>query len=144
MKIKFDYVTNSSSTSFTGYGIKLKFIPERLWHPIYEYYKKSDNYDGECFEEFILEGFLNETFDSFISDHGLVLRYCRETDELFLGLYARGRYNPETGKCVYDEDCSKDADTIREMFQLMFKETAAVDFREFCDRVEFIDQTWYE
>lgn len=143
MRIKFDYVTNSSSTSFTGYGIKLKVIPERLWHPVYEYYKKSDRFDDKCFEEFILEGYLNETFDDFISDHGLVLRYCRETGELFLGLYARGKYDPETRKCVYEE-CSKDIDVIKQIFESIYQEIGSTVFVELCDEIEFIDKTWYE
>ncbi len=42
MKIKFGFVTNSSSTSFVGYGIKLKNVPERLWHFLYDYAKEHD------------------------------------------------------------------------------------------------------
>lgn len=142
MKIKFDYVTNSSSTSFTGYGIKLKWIPERLWHPMYEYFKKSEEYDGECFEKFILEGIITKTFDDFIDDHGLVVRYCCETEELFIGIYAKGWYDLTTQKYICEDIC-KDLDKIKEIFGLMFRETASIDFMEFCDKIEFIDKEWY-
>lgn len=141
MKVKFDYVTNSSSTSFTGYGIKIEYVPESLWHPIYDYFKKSDKLNTS-FEEFIFHGNLNETFDEFMSEHGLVVRFCCETDELFIGLYAKGQYDCETGKYIY-EDCSGDIEIIKNIFELMFKETHAVNFKEFCDKIEFIDKEWY-
>jgi len=146
MKIKFDFVTNSSSTSFTGYGIKIKYVPESLWHPIYDYFKKSDRYHNmrkiECFEEFVLST-INEIFYDFIEDHKLIARYCCETEEIFIGLYARGQYNCRTGEYIY-EDCSSDINIIKEIFELMFKETNAVDFKEFCNKIEYIDKEWYE
>lgn len=148
MKIKFDYVTNSSSTSFTGYGIILKIIPERLWHFLYDYaikHDKENNYymEDTQFEEFVLGGKMINVFQDFISDCGLSVRYCDESDEYFIGIYSRDTYDAMTGeRIVYKND--KDPDKLKEIFKSLFLETAIVDFNEMIEKIEFIDKEWYE
>jgi hypothetical protein len=147
MKIKFDYVTNSSSTSFTGYGIKLKFVPERLWHLLYDYAKnnKEHNYhmiESDSFEEFVLGGPMIEVFQDFLNDYHLDIRYCSESNEWFIGLYSHETYDARTGKRIvekHDEDIEK----IKSIFKSLFLETAIVDFSEFNNKIEFIDEEWY-
>jgi len=142
MKIKFDYVTNSSSTSFTGYGIKLKFVPERLWHLLYNYAKNNKEHNYPTFEEFVLGGPMIEAFQDFLNDNHLGIQYCDESNEWFIGLYSHETYDAKTGKRVvekHDEDIEK----IKSIFKSLFLETTIVDFSEFNNKIEFIDEEWY-
>jgi len=148
MKIKFDYVTNSSSTSFTGYGIKLKNIPERLWHLLYNYAKahnEENNYDMEDmnFEEFVLNGRIGGVFQDFIEDFNLNIKYCQEESVFFIGIKERGHYDVKIKKYIYDES-TRNPEKVKEIFKVLFSETAIVDFNEMIEKIEFIDKEWYQ
>ena len=88
MKFKNCFVTNSSSVSFIGWGIKIKeYFPAKTWKKIYELVAKSDcYYKNRPFECFILDGHFDDSIYGSIEGTDLTCHLDGDKNIYYVGL----------------------------------------------------------
>lgn len=131
MKIKKDFITNSSSTSFVAYGITKEFDDFRknnvLLKELYKLYK--EDHEDVSFEEFKdLDNYiLYEYFDSYMYKREFILSYASQYESDVV--YIDGSF-----------DKMKDDETLREFKQKILEELNKIGFK--VDKLEYIEESW--
>ena len=123
MKVKLDFVTNSSSTSFCAWGtvVSLDKIPEKFKKFLYDKFKKqNESYSDFCesiFEDYSILYDLLEALD-------LEYEISNDTDQLYLGIHPTRM----------PEDV-----TLREFKESIIKKLHEIGFDN-VENLEFIDE----
>lgn len=133
MKIKHDYVTNSSTTCFCGWGIQLgyfiNYLPEKIKREMYDDYvgcQKRQNYEELSYEDFLEDDDV-EIIDflyRFVSKENLSIESYYDADIILIGTTAGDAPKNKTINEIIEDTQTK------------------LDELGFDQKVEYIEEAW--
>ncbi len=115
MKLKLNFVTNSSSTCFCGWGVSLDSVifnlPDKFKKIIFESLKQQENNKDD--DEFTYEYFLKNTedfdwdFRTFLKKYNITMDVRWTCDEVYIGIKPENIPEDKTIRQVKDETKQK-------------------------------------